>query len=900
MRSDDASQLDELQRALLKFLLEKQARLFDAGFAAHAHVTVEDCATKLSVSAERVRSALFGVSVVFRDEPLAAARLLSAGYRLSRGTVSDERIKTLILAELWADARLPDSALDTALRQFHKVELSFSDLRRFRGALNLLADGANDVSDALRSFAPCTWLREPFQAWLASRTNRPARGPQRTVRTVRGPVAVGVDRVPPPGYRYIERPLFPHQQEALEALNRWHSGPSDRGILCLPTGGGKTKTAVTFLLKTALAAGQRCLWLSHRDELIEQAYATFVESSHLSPRAFVIGKWTSGEKHVGVTDVTVASIPTLAFQDDRGLAAFTSAQGGFDVCVVDECHHGAARTWRRLIEALRERAPGLRVLGLSATPTRTDEKELTSLTRHFGEILFEVATLPLIERGILANPRIIAVDTGRRFAATAAERDSFEQFHDLPSGLVTRIADDTVRNEVIARAYLTNRADWGQTLIFAATTEQSRRLGLLLRGAGVRVDEVYGQSTASTRVRIVEAFRRRELDVVVNCGVFAEGTDLPSVRTVVLARPTRSRILFAQMVGRGMRGPALGGTTECNVVSFFDEVLGLMHAHLATGFSSELEANEALGLAPTEETEPAEGDVGSTDVGSGEAAAIRSLFQAHDLGPVDGCDLPLLGWFEARSGPHVRYLPCFEVEERLAVDVWIASRPGGGSPSLANVPASAVTEFVQFATDPSVVIHWRGLELVVGADEVEEVAAGLVGIRAVEPVALASEPVLEQVEPVELPSEPEWWVYAKECVEAPAGTVPLKGELRVRPTSLAAAETLWNRFGGMVPVEDVPFVIGLVRTASLRQGGDPDEAEAIISNAISSGIFPLQRARPAPPDHAQLVVFLDSKPRSDWLNVIDILKATAMFVHAIESRRGLLLELLGYTTARVI
>ena len=901
MRSDDSASLDELQRPLLTFLLEKQARILEKGFAAHAHVTPADCAKRFAVSQERVLRAVAQMAIVYRDEPLAAARLLSTGCALKRGTVSDERVKVLILDALWSDSHMSDSALDAALRAAHEVELSFADLRRFRSTLHLSAEAAMDVNDALRLFAPCTWLREPFEARKSRPTNFPPAPGTRNTRAARGPVTVGRGVVPPPGYRYIERPLFPHQQEAIEAIEKWYAGGADKGILCLPTGGGKTKTAVSFLLKTALARGARCLWLAHRDELIEQAYSTFVESSHSASRPFVLGRWTSAEKIAGSPDVSVASIPTLTHQDDRGLAAFSSAHGSFDLCVVDECHHGAARTWRRLIEALRERTPHLRVLGLSATPTRTDESEVGWLTRHFGDVLYEVGTLPLIEKGILAKPRISAMNTGRRFDATPAERDAFEQFHDLPTGLVSRIADDTVRNEVIARAYLARRAEWGQTLIFAATIEQSKRLASLLRAEGVKVGEVYGESTANARVRVVEAFRCKDLDVVVNCGVFAEGTDLPSVRTVVLARPTRSRILFAQMVGRGMRGPATGGTSECNVVSFFDEVFGLMHAHLASGFRNEGEANEALGLTPVVETEEDGQDAAddasvSTAVALGEAAAVRSLFQAHALGPVDGCDASLLGWFEARSLGQRRYLPCFATNEQVSVAAWVAGRPGGPQPTMPSVPAAAIQAFLDFAGAPDVPIVWRGLDIAVTPEEVARLADDitLLNVETVAPLSIPP-PFDSPVAATDL-VEPEWWTYAEELAGLQPGGIVLQGGLSVSATSFAAAEKLWNALGGVVPPEDAPHLVGLVRTAAARQGGRPDEAEALVRRAIDSGSFPTRRERPQPPNHDAVIDFLDSRPKSEWWGILDILRASLMFVHPVASRRAFLLDLLRHTT----
>lgn len=138
-----------------------------------------------------------------------------------------------------------------------------------------------------------------------------------------------------------------------------------------------------------------------------------------------------------VGDIVVASIPTLAFginKRARNLKTFLSnwRTGHKNVLiVVDECHHCAAPTWRALLHALERRFPGNRLLGLSATPTRTAERERPILWHYFHRVIHEEPVLRLIHERVLAMPRIRLVETGVQEIADAASKRYFQQFHDF-------------------------------------------------------------------------------------------------------------------------------------------------------------------------------------------------------------------------------------------------------------------------------------------------------------------------------------------------------------------------------------------------------------------------------------------------------------------------------------
>lgn len=289
-------------------------------------------------------------------------------------------------------------------------------------------------------------------------------------------------------------------------------------------------------------------------------------------------------------DVVIITLQTLAraLQDGRhrGLGGFLDRAGQRGLTVVfDECHHAPARSYRLLIEALRERVPGLELLGLTATPTYSDKRRLGLLARLFPQgILYQVDTQRLMAQGIMARPHIEQASTDIEASFDEAEYQHWVgTYRDLPETVIEALASNAERNAVIADHYAENRSKYGKTIVFADRTHQCDALVSLLRERGVRAAALYSRpesnpgSVASRNARqesdahrLLDAFRSGELEVLVNIRMLTEGTDIPDVQTVFLTRQTTSRILLTQMVGRALRGPKFGGTMDAYIVAFID------------------------------------------------------------------------------------------------------------------------------------------------------------------------------------------------------------------------------------------------------------------------------------------------------------------------------------------
>lgn len=643
----------------------------------------------------------------------------------------------------------------------------------------------------------------------------------------------------PYGFQSVRRPLLAHQERSLAHLDAWWASRSPSGVLCLPTGAGKTRTAVSFVLRQALARGP-VLWLTHRIELLDQAMAAFIETAHELPRTLTLGRFAEGLTKVRQpVDVVVASIPTLARQSRAGsshVRQLLKTQGGFGLVVIDECHHVAAQSWKKLIEELRRAVPQVRTLGLSATPTRGSDPERAALWKLMGEMVHEEPALELINHGVLAKPTLHPVATAARYDVTDAERRHFERFNDFSSSLLERISADEARNALIVRSYEQAAAQWGQTLVFAANVRHGQMLTHLLRERGVHVEDVYSDTPAYARQRIVDDFRSRRLNVVVNVGLFTEGTDIPGVDTLFLARPTNSRVLFQQMVGRGMRGPEVGGSARCQIVAFHDNVVGLVHQKLSSTFTDERDAILALGLDTSgtslhaerkededdaeEDPDPDDEDRPSLDDELARLRALLEWIRRADIG-----DLSLRGWWLAEHGRRKAFLPVFEGEEDRTSHLVTSIREGSFSPALANdatwgeAGEAILTSFARVAKREGACVRYVESSWC-SAVELHELYEG---VRA-------------QVARADFDPLPHWW----ESVEGPSTAeqpemvhFEIDNEaVAVSATTAAAVESVWDRKRNLLATRCDSAGHGLWAAATARlagkAGANEDDARRLL------------------------------------------------------------------------
>ncbi len=372
-------------------------------------------------------------------------------------------------------------------------------------------------------------------------------------------------------------PLYDFQKKAVEALkHHFISLDKTAGMLVMPTGSGKSRTATYFLIKEMVSRGYQVIWLAHRHMLLDQAADCFYRFAGLSKienpgiRNYRIS-CISGE-HLRVSqvdkhEVIVASISSICRNKDH-LRRILSKKV---MIVVDEAHHTFAPTYQETIRFIKKCRKDVKLLGLTATPVRANEVDSQALLKLYdNNIVYSEAMSDLIAKGILASPEFIRRETGENFEAVISidEEKLIRRYGELPETLVNKIALSNVRNELIINEYMNHKDQYGKTLIFALNILHCRFLYEELKRRGVKCDYIYSglEGNSST----INAFKNGEIDVLINVNIMTEGTDVPDIQTVFLTRPTQSEGFLMQMIGRGLRGKEAGGTERAYIVDFHD------------------------------------------------------------------------------------------------------------------------------------------------------------------------------------------------------------------------------------------------------------------------------------------------------------------------------------------
>ena len=389
--------------------------------------------------------------------------------------------------------------------------------------------------------------------------------------------------------------MAPHQLDAQVKLMKWFSKDieGDRGgILVLPTGGGKTFTAVRFLCQGPLSQGYKVLWLAHTHHLLEQAYYSFGPREIDQQKGYEVGNIQEPKEKLNVRvvsgtndhykiqqtepsdDILITTLQTASTAlklKQPNFMKFLESAGEKLVVIFDEAHHSPAPTYRNLVCTLRAKFSKMYLLGLTATPTYNDEKKKGWLKKLFpDDIIYQVTLNSLMAQEIIAKPLFENANT--EFEPDFDDREYkkwVNNFSDLPENIIEQLANSRSRNQFIAQVYAENHEKFGKTLIFADRWDQCVQLCEFLRKrdvkAGAMFSHVYQTGTGrvigggDSNSKILEKFRNNELDVLVNIRMLTEGTDVPDVDTVFLTRQTTSNILLTQMIGRALRGPKFGG-----------------------------------------------------------------------------------------------------------------------------------------------------------------------------------------------------------------------------------------------------------------------------------------------------------------------------------------------------
>jgi superfamily II DNA or RNA helicase len=328
--------------------------------------------------------------------------------------------------------------------------------------------------------------------------------------------------------------LRTYQTDLVEQVDAACAAGRRRILVVLPTGGGKT-IVMAQIIADHLAAGGRAMVLAHRRELITQTSAK-LHAANIDHGIIQAGFPTRpGEP------VQVASVQTLHARAVRSAAIDMPAA---TLVIVDEAHHVRARTYRQILDAY----PDARVIGLTATPCRSDGRGLGAV---FEAIVEGPSVAELISTGFLVPTKVYAPSVPDLTGVKVERGDYVER------QLAERMDDAKLIGDVVTHWH--QLADQRRTVVFATGVAHSLHLRDEFRRAGVLAEHIDGGTPLEERDSILARLADGKVEVVCNCSVLTEGWDRPEVSCLVMARPTKSLVLFRQMVGRVLR-PSPGKT----------------------------------------------------------------------------------------------------------------------------------------------------------------------------------------------------------------------------------------------------------------------------------------------------------------------------------------------------
>lgn len=380
--------------------------------------------------------------------------------------------------------------------------------------------------------------------------------------------------------------LFDHQRAAAARVTQALAAPPRKVVLHMPTGSGKTRTAM-HIIAAHLRKYERTLvcWLAQNAELLDQAAGEFEEAwRHLGNRPVdLVRFWGHRNPNLRAASdgLVIAGLGKMYAFDNRDPAAMLRLADRTSLTIIDEAHQAIAPTYASILTALHTKRPKNALLGLTATPGRTwsDIEEDRKLSDYFEgqKVALEVKGYDdpvsfLIEEGYLARPVFRTLNSEAGLSLSDKDIQDLSDSIDIPSGLLERLGADTQRNLKIIAAIEEMMSRHRRIIVFAPSVENAHMLAAILSSRALEAQVVTGQTSTAERERIIRRFRSKANHsmVVVNYGVLTTGFDAPGTSAAVIARPTRSLVLYSQMVGRATRGPNAGGNAEAEIVTVAD------------------------------------------------------------------------------------------------------------------------------------------------------------------------------------------------------------------------------------------------------------------------------------------------------------------------------------------
>ena len=339
--------------------------------------------------------------------------------------------------------------------------------------------------------------------------------------------------------------LRSYQKQAVLAVKKNIDSGINKMLLHLPTGSGKTVIAAFFIQSILKKSRKsRVLILAHRKEILDQTREKII---HVIPNASV--EIEQGQRTANLkSEIIIASIQSLSRRK------YQYPRDHFTAIVCDECHHSLASSWIDTLQYFMNK--DIILIGLTATARRTDGRSALNL---FQDVAFEIEQSELQDLGFLAPIEYHTTKTDLFLDRVKLSQGDFQT-----KALASVMNSPEIRAITIGAWEL--KASGRKTIVFCASVNHAFQLAADFQNSGYTALPVDGRT--KDREEILQKFRSGEVQILTNYGVFVEGFDEPSIECVLLARPTKSPLIYNQCLGRGLR--TFPGKKNCLVIDIVD------------------------------------------------------------------------------------------------------------------------------------------------------------------------------------------------------------------------------------------------------------------------------------------------------------------------------------------
>lgn len=407
---------------------------------------------------------------------------------------------------------------------------------------------------------------------------------------------LSVESVERLGYKFYE--LYDYQYMIKQqAINDLSNKDKDlyKILIHMPTGTGKTKTTMHIISHylNFITKGQGIVvWIAHSDELLMQAYETFKNVwSHLS--LFDINVYKGWVEFPNTLEDGILFTSIQALQKKYGKPVFEEISNKASLIVFDEVHKSGAEITKKCVDSLMKKNNeyGKKFIGLTATPGRTTEvsKANALFSEDFDHIIgIDVDKINAIslsanearnyrgskdpiryfqEQGYLSNIEKqmleFEIDPKVLIQLKKELQNDNENYSD---NLVKKISLSKARNDKIIEELVKLNKGQIPTIVFACSLQHAKLLSAFLKMLNIENSLVYGDMASTDRKRAIDDFKKGKVNIIINFEILTTGFDSTNIKCVFITRPTKSVILYSQMIGRGLRGPKMGGNENCLLI----------------------------------------------------------------------------------------------------------------------------------------------------------------------------------------------------------------------------------------------------------------------------------------------------------------------------------------------